>query len=45
MIKVPQELRKHFSFKKKDNELMEDYVDIGIRKYAILNMEHNENLE
>ena len=45
MIKVPQELRKHFSFKKKDNELMEDYVDIKIRNYAILDLEKNKNLE
>jgi hypothetical protein len=29
----------------KDNELMEDYIDIGIENYAILDMEHNESLE
>jgi hypothetical protein len=45
MIKVPREPRKPFSFKKKDNELMEDYIDIGIIKYAILDMEHIEILE
>jgi hypothetical protein len=30
MIKVPREPRKPFSFKKKDNELMEDYIDVGL---------------
>ena len=42
MIKLPREPRKPFSFKKKDNELMEDYIYVGIGKYAILDMEHNE---
>jgi hypothetical protein len=45
IIKVPREPKKHFSFKKKDNELMEDYIDSEIRKYAILDVKHNENLE
>jgi hypothetical protein len=45
MIKVPREPRKPFSFKKKDNELMEDYIDVGIGNYAILDMEHSEILE
>jgi hypothetical protein len=45
MIKVPHEPRKPFSFKKKDNELMEDYIDIGIGNYVILDMEQNKNLE
>jgi ribonuclease HI len=45
MIKVPREPRKPFSFKKKDNELMEDYIDVGIGNYVILDMEHNEILE
>jgi hypothetical protein len=45
MIKVPREPRKPFSFKKKDNELMEDYIDDGIGNYVILYMEHNEILE
>ena len=44
MIKVPHEPRKPFSFKKKDNELMEDYIDVRIGNYAILDMEHNEIL-
>jgi hypothetical protein len=30
MIKVPREPRKPFSFKKKDNELMEDYIDVEL---------------
>jgi hypothetical protein len=45
MIKVPREPRRPFSFKKKDNELMEDYIDVGIGNYAILDMEHIEILE
>jgi hypothetical protein len=39
MIKVPHESRKPFSFKMKDNELMEDYIDAGIINYVILDME------
>jgi hypothetical protein len=34
MIKVPREPRRPFSFKKKDNELMEDYIDAGIKNYV-----------
>jgi hypothetical protein len=45
MIKVPREPRKPFSFNKKDNELMEDYTDIRIINYAILDIEKNGNLE
>jgi hypothetical protein len=44
MIKVPHEPRKPFSFKKKDNELMEDYIDVWIGNYDILDMENNEIL-
>jgi hypothetical protein len=45
MIKVPHEPRKPFSFKNKDNELMEDFIDTEIGNYAILDMEHSESLE
>jgi hypothetical protein len=45
MIKVPYEPNKSFSFKKKDNELMEDYIDVGIGNYDILHIEHNKILE
>jgi hypothetical protein len=45
MIKVPREPKKPFSFKKKDNELMEDYIDFRIKKYVILDIEQNNNLE
>jgi hypothetical protein len=45
MIKVPCEPRRPFSFKKKDNELMEDYIDVGIGNYAILDMEQIEDIE
>jgi hypothetical protein len=45
MIKVPREPIKPFSFKKKDNELMEYYIDVGVGNYAIQDMEHNEILK
>lgn len=45
MIKVPCEPINPFSFKKKDNELMEDYINVEIGNYVILDMEHNESLE
>jgi hypothetical protein len=45
MIKVPRESKKPLSFKKKDNELMEDYIDVWIGNYVILDMEHIEILE
>jgi hypothetical protein len=45
MIKVPREPRKPFSFKNKENELMEDYIDARIGNYTILDIEHNANLE
>jgi hypothetical protein len=38
MIKVPREPIKPFSFKKKDNELMEEYIDVRIGNYAIMDM-------
>jgi hypothetical protein len=44
-INVPREPRKSFSFKRKDNELMEDYIDAGIRNYVVLDMEQTEILE
>jgi len=45
IIRVPREPMKPFSFKNKDNELMEDYVDVGNGNYSILYMEHGEILE
>jgi ribonuclease HI len=45
MIKVPREPRRPFSFKKKDNELMEDYIDVGIGNYAILDMEQIDDIK
>jgi len=45
MMKVPHETMKPFSFKKKYNELIEDYIDAEIGNYAILDMEHSEILE
>jgi len=45
MIKVPHEPRRPFSFKKKDNELMEDYIDIRIKNYDILHMEKIQDME
>jgi ribonuclease HI len=45
MLKVPHEPRNPFSFKKKENELMQDYVDVGIGNYAILDLEQSKNLK
>jgi hypothetical protein len=45
MIKVPCEPMKPFSFKKKDSEFMEDYIDVGIGNYDILDMENIESME
>jgi hypothetical protein len=45
MINVPRESRKSFSFKKKDNKLMEYYIDVGIRNYDILDMKQIEDME
>jgi hypothetical protein len=42
MIKVHYEPRKPFSFRKKDNELMEEYIDARIGNYGILDMEYIE---
>jgi hypothetical protein len=39
MIRVPREPKKSLSLKRKDNELMEDYIDVGIIRYVILYME------
>jgi hypothetical protein len=30
MVKVPRETRKIKSFKKKENEVMENYIDVGL---------------
>ena len=45
MIKVPHEPIRPFYFKKKGNELMEDYINVGIRNYVILDMEYIEDME
>ena len=45
MIKVPREPMRPFSFKNKDNELMEDYIDAEIENYVILDMKQIEDLE
>jgi len=39
MIRVPQEPRKPFYFKKNDNELMQDYIDASIGNYIVLDPE------
>jgi hypothetical protein len=39
MIKVPHEPKRPFFLKKKDNELMKYYIDVGIVNYVILDME------
>ena len=40
ILKVPRENRNLFPFKKKENELMEDYVDACIGNYVVLDVEH-----
>jgi len=45
MIKLRREPIKPFDFNKKDNELMEYYVDVRIGNYVLLDTEHNESLE
>lgn len=45
IIEVPWETKKPFSFKKMGNELMEDYIDTGIKNYVILDMEKNKKIE
>jgi hypothetical protein len=37
--KYSPESRKPFSFKKKDNELMQDYIDVRIENYVVLDPE------
>jgi ribonuclease HI len=39
MIRVPQEHRKPISFKKKETEMMQNYVDVGIGNYVVFNTE------
>jgi len=36
MVMVPRDPRKPFSFKKKDNELMQGYIDVSIGNYIVL---------
>lgn len=34
MVRVPREVRKPFSFRKKENELMKNYLDAGMGNYV-----------
>jgi ribonuclease HI len=43
--KIPREPKRPLYLKKKDNELMEYYIDVGIRKHVIIDMEQIESLE
>jgi hypothetical protein len=45
MTKVHREPKRSFSLKTNDNELMEYYIDTGIRSYAILDMDQIEEME
>jgi hypothetical protein len=45
MLRVPWEPRKPLSFKKKDNELMQGYVDAIIGNYVVLDQEHPDVLK
>jgi hypothetical protein len=42
MARVPREARNHVSFRKKENELMENYIDAGIRNYVVLSPEQSQ---
>jgi hypothetical protein len=39
MVWVPQESRNTISFNKKENEVMENYIDAGIGNYDVLSPE------
>jgi hypothetical protein len=45
MIKVPHKPKRLFSFRKKDNDLMKDYIYVEIINYAILDMDQIEDME
>jgi hypothetical protein len=45
MIKVHRKPTRSFSFKKKDNELMEDYIDVGIGNYVILDIDKTKDIK
>jgi hypothetical protein len=40
MVRVPREAIKPISFRKKYNELVQDYIDVGIGNYAVLDPKH-----
>jgi hypothetical protein len=42
MMRVPRELRKYFSFKKKYNELMQGYVNADMGNYIMLDQEQDD---
>jgi hypothetical protein len=35
MVRVPREVRKSVSFRKKENELMRNYLDVGMGNYVV----------
>jgi hypothetical protein len=39
MVRVPREVRKPLSFKKKENELMRSYLGAGIGNYVVFDSE------
>jgi hypothetical protein len=39
MVRVPREIRKPFSFRRKENELMRNYLDVGMGNYVVFDSE------
>jgi len=39
MARFPREARKLASFIKKENKMMENYIDVGIGNYVVLSLE------
>jgi ribonuclease HI len=39
MVRVPREVKKSVSFKKKENELMRNYLDVGMGNYVVFDSE------
>jgi len=39
MVRAPREIRKPFYFKRKGNELMGNYIDVGMGNYVVFDSE------
>jgi hypothetical protein len=38
MVRVPREIRKHFSFRRKENELMRNYLNARMGKHVVFDL-------